>query len=106
MRAPWWQGLDLRVLRHVRGVLRRRGLELALVERKPDEPCAFAPLTASEQNGAGLAVVAPDLSLPELGLIEHMLGEAALDVATALRDRDDTSRIEHGRRTSFAGIIG
>jgi len=40
MRAPWWQGLDLRVLRHVRGVLRRRGLELLLVEHRPQEPGA------------------------------------------------------------------
>ena len=44
MRAPWWHGLDLRVLRHVRGVLRRRGLELTLVETRPSEPAAFAAL--------------------------------------------------------------
>jgi len=93
------------VLRHVRGVLRRRGLELTLVERRPTEPGAFAPLTADEPAGPGLAVIAPDLSTGEVGLIEHMLGEAALDVATALRERDGTSD-GSGRRTSYAGITG
>ncbi|HEY5945092.1 MAG TPA: sigma 54-interacting transcriptional regulator [Kofleriaceae bacterium] len=106
MRSPWWQGLDLRVLRHVRGVLRRRGLELTLVERRPSEPAAFAPLSAEEPTGPGLAVIAPDLSSPEVGLIEHMLGEAALDVAAALRDRDGTGNGEPARRTGYAGIIG
>src|SRR5512146_3191746 len=101
MRAPWWQGLDLRVLRHVRGVLRRRGLELTLVERRPTEPCAFAPLSQEDAAGPGLAVIAPDLSTQEVGLIEHMLGEAALDVAAALRERDGTSAVG-GRRTSYA----
>jgi len=104
MRSPWWQGLDLRVLRHVRVVLRRRGLELTLVEKRPSEPAAFAPLSAEEPSGPGLAVIAPDLSSPEVGLIEHMLGEAALDVAAALRDRD--GQADPGRRTSYAGIIG
>ena len=104
MRSPWWQGLDLRVLRHVRGVLRRRGLELTLVERRPSEPAAFAALSVEEPTGAGLAVIAPDLSGPEVGLIEHMLGEAALDVAAALRDRDGMS--EPNRRTAYAGITG
>jgi two-component system response regulator HupR/HoxA len=105
MRSPWWQGLDLRVLRHVRGVLRRRGLELTLVERRPSEPAAFAALTTDEPSGPGLAVIAPDLSSPELGLIEHMLGEAALDVAAALRERDGVNG-EPARRTGYAGIIG
>jgi len=86
-------------------VLRRRGLELTLVERRPTEPGAFAPLTADEPSGPGLAVIAPDLSTGEVGLIEHMLGEAALDVATALRERDGTSD-GSGRRTSYAGITG
>jgi two-component system, NtrC family, response regulator HupR/HoxA len=104
MRSPWWQGLDLRVLRHVRGVLRRRGLELTLVERRPSEPAAFAALIAEEPSGPGLAVIAPDLSSPEVGLIEHMLGEAALDVAAALRERDGNG--EPVRRTGYAGIIG
>jgi len=104
MRSPWWQGLDLRVLRHVRGVLRRRGLELTLVERRPTEPAAFAALSNDEPTGPGLAVIAPDLSPPEVGLIEHMLGEAALDVAAALRERD--GRAEPTRRTGYAGIIG
>ena len=104
MRAPWWQGLDLRVLRHVRGVLRRRGLELTLVERRPTELAAFAPLSSEDPSAAGLAVIAPDLSPPEVGLIEHMLGEAALDVAAALRERD--GRAEPTRRTGYAGIIG
>ncbi len=104
MRSPWWHGLDLRVLRHVRGVLRRRGLELTLVERRPSEPAAFAPLLTEDPGGPGLAVIAPDLSAPELGLIEHMLGEAALDVAAALRERDGNG--EPVRRTGYAGIIG
>jgi two-component system response regulator HupR/HoxA len=68
-------------------VLRRRELELTLVERRPDEPSAFAPLSPAEPLGAGLAVLQPALSPPELGLLEHMLREAALDVAAALRDR-------------------
>jgi two-component system, NtrC family, response regulator HupR/HoxA len=105
MRSPWWQGLDLRVLRHVRGVLRRRGLELTLVEKRPNEPAAFAPLSADDPGGPGLAVIAPDLSSPEVGLIEHMLGEAALDVAAALRERDGQGDL-NGRRASYAGIIG
>src|SRR5262245_48369544 len=106
MRSPWWQGLDLRVLRHVRGVLRRRGLELTLVERRPSEPAAFAALSADEASGPGLAVIAPDLSSPEVGLIEHMLGEAALDVAAAIRERDGVNGSEPARRTGYAGIIG
>ncbi len=106
MRSPWWQGLDLRVLRHVRGVLRRRGLELTLVERRPSEPAAFSPLSTEEPTGPGLAVIAPDLSTPEVGLIEHMLGEAALDVAAALRERDGGALEAGGRRTGYAGIIG
>ena len=105
MRSPWWQGLDLRVLRHVRGVLRRRGLELTLVEKRPSEPAAFAALSADDPGGPGLAVIAPDLSSPEVGLIEHMLGEAALDVAAALRERDGQGD-PGGRRASYAGIIG
>jgi transcriptional regulator with PAS, ATPase and Fis domain len=100
--APWWQGLDLRVLRHVRGVLRRRDLELTLVEHKPSERCAFAPLAPGEPAGAGLAVLAPELSAPELALIESMLGEAALDVATAVREREEPSP----NRRGYAGIIG
>ncbi len=94
------------MLRHVRGVLRRRGLELTLVERRPTEPAAFAPLAADEASGPGLAVIAPDLSTPEVGLIEHMLGEAALDVAAALRERDGGAAEAGGRRTAYAGIIG
>jgi transcriptional regulator with PAS, ATPase and Fis domain len=100
--APWWQGLDLRVLRHVRGVLRRRDLELTLVEHKPQERCAFAALAPGEPTGAGLAVLAPALSPPELALIESMLGEAALDVATVLREREEPSP----NRRGYAGIIG
>ncbi|HUJ59510.1 MAG TPA: sigma 54-interacting transcriptional regulator [Kofleriaceae bacterium] len=101
---PWWQGLDLRVLRHVRGVLRRRGLELTLVEHRPEERAAFAPLIADDERGAGLAVIAPELSPPELALIESMLGEAALDVAAALRDREPPR--EAGARTTYLGITG
>jgi two-component system response regulator HupR/HoxA len=97
----------------VRGVLRRRELELTLVERRPAEPAAFAPISAEAPEGAGLAVIAPQLSPPELGLIEHMLGEAALDVALALRDRkatpapgapDAPDGLDH--RTGYHGIIG
>ncbi len=107
MRSPWWAGLDLRVLRHVRAVLRRRELELTLVEHRPRESAAFAPLTLAEPAGAGLAVIAPALSEDELGWIEHMLGEAALDIGTALADRDAQQAPERaGRRTTYAGIIG
>ena len=90
----------------MRGVLRRRGLELTLVERRPTEPGAFAALSAEDSHGPGLAVIAPDLSTPEVGLIEHMLGEAALDVAAALRERDGAGNDAAGRRTGYAGIIG
>jgi transcriptional regulator with GAF, ATPase, and Fis domain len=106
VQAPWWQGLDLRVLRHVRGVLRRRGLELTLVERRPGEPAAFAPLASGDARGAGLAVIGPELSPPEVSLIESMLGEAALDVAAALQERDLPAQQPAGRRTSYAGIVG
>ncbi len=106
MRAPWWQGLDLRVLRHVRGVLRRRDLELTLVEHRPGEPAAFAPLVPDEPAGAGLAVIAPTLSPAELALIELMLGEAALDVAAAIRDRTGPAPRANGPRTRLGPIIG
>ena len=105
MRAPWWQGLDLRVLRHVRGVLRRRGLELTLVERRPDERAAFAPLVPDVPDGPGLAAIAPALSAPELALIDSMLGEAAVDVAAALREREP-AEATRGRKSDFAGIVG
>jgi two-component system response regulator HupR/HoxA len=106
MRAPWWQGLDLRVLRHVRGVLRRRGLELTLVENRPSDAGAFAPLHDHQPNGPGLAVIGPELAAPEAKMIEHMLGEAALDVGLALRDRDDEPDLEAGKRVRYAGILG
>ena len=106
LQAPWWSALDLRVLRHVRGVLRRRDLELTLVVRRPDEPAAFAAISADDADGAGLAVFAPQLSAPELGLIELMLREAALDVATALRDRRPPAEPPAELRTGYHGIIG
>jgi two-component system, NtrC family, response regulator HupR/HoxA len=106
LQTPWWAGLDIRVLRHVRGVLRRRELELTLVERRPDEPAAFAPISTEDPNGAGLAVIAPQLSSPELGLIELMLGEAAVDVALALRDRKAAPEHETEHRTGYHGIVG
>ncbi|MFT3695200.1 MAG: sigma 54-interacting transcriptional regulator [Kofleriaceae bacterium] len=107
MRAPWWQGLDLRVLRHVRGVLRRRGLELTLAEKKPPEASAFAAIDPADPSGAGLAVLATISNEGEVELIESMLGEAALDVALALRDRDDIAVVEPaGKRTRYAGILG
>jgi transcriptional regulator with PAS, ATPase and Fis domain len=88
-------------------VLRRRGLELTLVEKRPEETVAFAALGTDDGNGAGLAVFAPGLSTPELVLIESMLGEAALDVAAALRDATIEVRDEvPGRRTSYYGIFG
>jgi two-component system response regulator HupR/HoxA len=94
------------VLRHVKGVLRRRELELTLVERRPEEPAAFAPISGEAPEGAGLAVIAPQLSPPELGLIELMLGEAALDVAAALRDRRPAPGPVPNQRTGYHGIIG
>ena len=106
MRAPWWQGLDLRVLRHVRGVLRRRGLELTLVERRPSEAGAFAAIRADDPSGPGLAVIATALSAPELELLDSMLNEAALDVGLALREREEPTPDDEGRRVKFAGILG
>jgi two-component system, NtrC family, response regulator HupR/HoxA len=105
--TPWWAGLDLRVLRHVRGVLRRRGLELTLVEERPDELAAFAPLSTDTPDGPGLAVIASTLSPPERALVDSMLGEAASDVATALRDRAEPTLSEsRGPRTDYHGIFG
>ncbi|MBA2538240.1 MAG: sigma 54-interacting transcriptional regulator [Deltaproteobacteria bacterium] len=86
--------------------MRRRGLELTLVEKRPVETAAFAALSADDANGAGLAVFAPNLSAPELALIESMLGEAALDVAAAIRDRDEPAHGDTGLRTSYHGIFG
>jgi len=106
MATPWWNGLDLRVLRHVRGVLRRQGLQLTLVERRPIDAAAFAPLSFEEPGGHGLAVLAPALGEAERVLVESMLKEAALDVAAALRDRDEPDAEPPGRRTSYHGIIG
>ena len=112
MIPTWWSGLDLRVLRHVRGVLRRRGLELTLVEKRPGESAAFAPLSSDEPAGAGLAVMGPEMTPPERTLVEIMLGEAALDVATAVRDGEHRGEggawgaEPPGRRTSYHGIIG
>ncbi|HEY1813769.1 MAG TPA: sigma 54-interacting transcriptional regulator [Kofleriaceae bacterium] len=93
------------MLRHVRGVLRRRGLELTLVEKKPSEPAAFVSLVPNEPLGAGLAVFAPGLSGPELALLEHMLVEAAVDVAAALYEREQPEAAS-ADRTRFAGITG
>jgi transcriptional regulator with GAF, ATPase, and Fis domain len=91
----------------VRGVLRRRDLELTLVARRPDEAAAFAAISADDPSGAGLAVIAPQLSPPELGLIELMLREAALDVATALLDRrPGPEPATPETRTGYHGIVG
>ena len=106
MATPWWNGLDLRVLRHVRGVLRRQGLQLTLVERRPIEAAAFAPLSPDAPGGHGLAVLAPTLGEAERVLVESMLKEAALDVAAALQDREEPGDEPPGRRTSYHGIIG
>jgi two-component system, NtrC family, response regulator HupR/HoxA len=106
LQTSWWAGLDFRVLRHVRGVLRRRELELTLVERRPDEPAAFAAISADDPDGPGLAVIAPQLSPPELGFIELMLGEAAIDIALALRDVRPTAEPDPERRVAYHGIVG
>jgi len=100
----------------VRGVLRRRELELELVARRPEEPAAFAAISGDDPDGAGLAVFAPQLSPSELDLIQSMLGEAALDVALALRDRRAAAdhaahALGHGphdgdQRSGYHGIIG
>ncbi|MDB4956056.1 MAG: sigma54 specific transcriptional regulator, Fis family [Myxococcales bacterium] len=75
-----------------------------LVDQRPAESCAFAPIAIDAPGGPGLAVIAPELSVAELALIEHMLGEAALDASATLREREPAD--ESGRRTSYAGIIG
>jgi transcriptional regulator with PAS, ATPase and Fis domain len=93
------------VLRHVRGALRRRGLELTLVERRPAETAAYAPLSGEDATGAGLAVIAPELSPSELALVEAMLREVVGDVAAALADRRSLVQ-PGGRRTSYHGIFG
>jgi transcriptional regulator with PAS, ATPase and Fis domain len=90
-------------------VLRRRQLDLTLVERRPGEPAAFAPLSLTDPDGAGLAVIAPPLSPPELALIDDMLREAALDVAAALRERTATERAGERAgelRAGYCGIVG
>jgi two-component system, NtrC family, response regulator HupR/HoxA len=87
-------------------VLRRRDLELTLVEHRPDEPAAFAAISGDDPDGPGLAVIAPQLSPPEVGLIEIMLGEAALDVALALRDRKPPAESDPDHRTGYHGIVG
>ena len=89
-------------------MLRRRDLELELVAHRPEEPAAFAPISADDRDGAGLAVFAPQLSAPEIGLIEEMLREAALDVAIAMRDRKagPEPTPEPAHRTNYHGIIG
>jgi two-component system response regulator HupR/HoxA len=106
---PWWAGLDLRALR-VRGVLRRRGLELTLVARRPAEEAAFAPLSATDADGPGLAVIAPELSAPDRELVELMLREAAAEVAGALADRErgrpEPEARPPVRRTDYHGIFG
>src|SRR5262245_54597814 len=93
----WWANLDLRVLKHVRAVLARRGLELTLVEDRPIESSAYA---AVDGVAGGLAVIAPTLNDDEREIIDHMLGEAALDVGTALRDR------KLPVHASYHGILG
>ncbi len=100
----------------MRGVLRRRGLELTLVERRPAETAAFASLTI-EEDGPGLAVISS--ALPDRELIEIMLAEAATDIAVVLEERDGQRGSDPalgrargrgdeapGRRTSYHGIFG
>jgi transcriptional regulator with PAS, ATPase and Fis domain len=102
--ASWAAGLDLRVLKHVRGVVRRRGLELVLVDARPADAAAYAAI--ADADGAGLAVLGTELGDAERTLIESMLGEAAADVAAALRERREGASRTPGRRTSYHGIIG
>jgi transcriptional regulator with PAS, ATPase and Fis domain len=85
--------------------MRRRNLELTFVERRPTETAAYAPLSAEDAGGAGLAVIAPALPASDFALIEAMLREAALDVAAALADRREPAA-PAGRRTSYHGIFG
>jgi len=106
LQTPWWAGLDLRVLRHVKGVLRRRDLELNLVERRPDEPAAFAAISSDDPDGPGLAVIAPQLSAPEIALVDLMLGEAAFDIAIALGERKTAPLLDAEHRTAYHGIVG
>jgi transcriptional regulator with PAS, ATPase and Fis domain len=87
-------------------VLRRRELELTLVERRPPESSAFAPISDEAPDGAGLAVIAPQLSPPERDLIELMLGEAAAEVALVVRDRKAGPDPDPDHRTGYRGIIG
>jgi two-component system, NtrC family, response regulator HupR/HoxA len=103
---PWWSGLDSRVLRHVRGALRRRGLELTPVERKPAGTAAYVPLSADDATGDGLAVIAPELSAPELALVEALLREVVGEVAAAVAARRPQPVQQGGRRTSYHGIYG
>ena len=90
----------------MRGVLRRRELELELVARRPEEPAAFAAISLDDPEGAGLAVSAPHLSASEVDLIQSMLGEAALDVAMALRDRRAAPDPAPEERNDYHGIVG
>jgi transcriptional regulator with PAS, ATPase and Fis domain len=94
------------VLRHVRGVLRRRGLELMLVDHHPTEPGAYAPIMPEDPHGGGLAVLSPELTPPEIALIESMLGEAALDVVAVVRRREEPIAEPAGKRVRYAGILG
>jgi two-component system, NtrC family, response regulator HupR/HoxA len=94
------------VLRHVRGVLRRRGLELTLVDHRPAETGAFAPIMPEDPNGGGLAVLSTELSAPEISLLESMLGEAALDVVAVVRRREEPAAEPAGKRARYAGILG
>ena len=115
-RPPWWAGLDLRALRNARSALRRRGLELILVERRPPEAAAFAPLSVKDAAGAGLAATAPELSAAELAavdfaLVETMLREAALELMAKVTERDREAERARpapppGVRTSYRGIFG
>ena len=94
------------MLRHVRGVLRRRGLELTLVDHRPAESGAYAPIMLEDPNGGGLAVMSSELTAPEIALLESMLGEAALDVLAVVRRREEPVPEPAGKRARYAGILG
>ncbi|MGE0867781.1 MAG: sigma-54 interaction domain-containing protein [Kofleriaceae bacterium] len=101
---PWWSGLDLRVLRHVRAVLRRKNLELRLSEQRLTDAAVFVPLASDEPNGRGLAVGGA-IDPAERELVQTILEEAALDIAAVVRDRV-SPRAPAGPRSTYYGIVG
>jgi transcriptional regulator with PAS, ATPase and Fis domain len=90
-------------------------LELSLVDQRPSTSLAFAPLDLAAPQRGGLAVAArPEITRDEAAIIQHILSEAALDVAGALRERgmirgrsrSPTGEPPRPRRASYDAIIG